>query len=396
MFTNKFGCRLTTILGSLIASLGFVLSYFATSIYFLYITIGLIVGFGFGLIYVPAIVSVGYYFEKRRSFAIGIAVCGTGLGTFILSPTNRLLTGKFGWKGALLIKGAFVLNGIVCGLVMRPLPIEPSEVLKNEKKQKKTLKKKRKIEAEKDITNTETNKQFLSPDRIPPMLYLSEPHNLGKQYMLAEDIGKSLQFIDKEGDCKEPSIRHIRNTFKQNSSINMLAQCRSLKNIPTESDGSENSIPQNFERTPDTLCHKLNKIIDFSLFQDFIFVFFAVSNFLTSLGFNVPFIFIIDQATQISNIDPSHADWLLSTIGISNTVGRVILGLLADMKCMNRLYLYATVLTISGVATMLEPICTTFTGYFLYATVFGFTSGNNILQSQTNWFEKWLINCYSF
>jgi MFS family permease len=140
MFTNKLGCRLTTIIGSLIASLGFILSYFATSIWYLYITIGLIVGFGFGLIYVPAIVSVGYYFEKRRSFAIGIAVCGTGVGTFILSPTNRTLSEHFGWNGALLIKGAFVLNGIVCGLVMRPLPIEPSEIRRKQLEQKSGLK----------------------------------------------------------------------------------------------------------------------------------------------------------------------------------------------------------------------------------------------------------------
>ena len=35
-------------------------------------------GFGFGLIYLPAIVSVSMYFEKRRAFATGIAVCGSG------------------------------------------------------------------------------------------------------------------------------------------------------------------------------------------------------------------------------------------------------------------------------------------------------------------------------
>ncbi len=37
-------------------------------------------GIGFGLVYVPAIVAVGYYFDEKRSLAMGIAVCGTGLG----------------------------------------------------------------------------------------------------------------------------------------------------------------------------------------------------------------------------------------------------------------------------------------------------------------------------
>jgi hypothetical protein len=39
-------------------------------------------GIGFGFIYLPAIVTVGYYFESKRAFATGIAVCGSG--AFIL------------------------------------------------------------------------------------------------------------------------------------------------------------------------------------------------------------------------------------------------------------------------------------------------------------------------
>ena len=46
-------------------------------------------GFGFGLIYLPAIVSVSMYFEKKRAFATGIAVCGSGLGTFIMAPVTE-------------------------------------------------------------------------------------------------------------------------------------------------------------------------------------------------------------------------------------------------------------------------------------------------------------------
>ena len=50
-------------------------------------------GLGLGLIYLPAIVSVTCYFEKRRSFATGIAVCGSGFGTMALAPVIKLLVG---------------------------------------------------------------------------------------------------------------------------------------------------------------------------------------------------------------------------------------------------------------------------------------------------------------
>ena len=44
MFTNKFGCKWTTVIGSVIAAFGFFLTYFAKKFYFLYITIGIISG----------------------------------------------------------------------------------------------------------------------------------------------------------------------------------------------------------------------------------------------------------------------------------------------------------------------------------------------------------------
>jgi MFS family permease len=53
----------------------------------LFLTKFCISGLGFGMIYLPSIVSVGYYFEKKRAMATGIAVCGSGIGTFIFSPS---------------------------------------------------------------------------------------------------------------------------------------------------------------------------------------------------------------------------------------------------------------------------------------------------------------------
>ena len=78
-------------------------------------------GIGFGFMYLPAIVMVGFYFEKRRAFATGVAVCGSGIGGFIFAPMCNYLLEEFGWKGATWIVAAIVLNGVVCGAVFRPL-----------------------------------------------------------------------------------------------------------------------------------------------------------------------------------------------------------------------------------------------------------------------------------
>jgi MFS family permease len=44
MFTNKYGCKWTTVIGASIASFGFFLSFFVTNFFYFYITIGIISG----------------------------------------------------------------------------------------------------------------------------------------------------------------------------------------------------------------------------------------------------------------------------------------------------------------------------------------------------------------
>ena len=86
------------------------------------VTYGIVGGIGFGMIYLPAIVSVGYYFEKKRALATGIAVCGSGFGTFVFAPVAAMLLEAFDWKGANLILAGLILNcavryNIICIII---------------------------------------------------------------------------------------------------------------------------------------------------------------------------------------------------------------------------------------------------------------------------------------
>jgi hypothetical protein len=69
--------------------------------------------------------------------------------------------------------------------------------------------------------------------------------------------------------------------------------------------------------------------IDLKLLNDAAFALFAASNFLTSLGFNVPYNFAKDLATDAKVIE-SQRHWIIMSIGIANCFGRVIIGFLAD------------------------------------------------------------------
>lgn len=119
---NKFGCRAVCIAGSILASAAFVLSTFSVNITMLMLTYGVMGGIGFGMIYLPAVVCVGYYFEKKRSLATGIAVCGSGFGTFAFAPLATFLLEKLGgWRGANLVLAGLILSCALFGALMRPL-----------------------------------------------------------------------------------------------------------------------------------------------------------------------------------------------------------------------------------------------------------------------------------
>ena len=76
--SNRFTCRSVVMVGGVIAASGYILSYFATSLLYMYVTAGFLTGLGSGLAYTPNIVMVGRYFNQRRSLANGLSLAGRG------------------------------------------------------------------------------------------------------------------------------------------------------------------------------------------------------------------------------------------------------------------------------------------------------------------------------
>nr|XP_032810175.1 monocarboxylate transporter 5-like isoform X5 [Petromyzon marinus] len=117
---GRLGERGTAVLGGVIVAAGFFVSVLAQSVPFLYITLGVLVGLGFALIYQSASIMTARYFKSRLSTAYAISRSGMGL-TFALAPFTQMLLDKYGWRGALLILGALMLNLIPSGMLLRPI-----------------------------------------------------------------------------------------------------------------------------------------------------------------------------------------------------------------------------------------------------------------------------------
>lgn len=89
------------------------------------------------------------------------------------------------------------------------------------------------------------------------------------------------------------------------------------------------------------------EMLSFSLLKDPIFMLFAISNLATSLGFYVPYFCLADR-TKTLNMPTEDASYLLSTIGVANTLGRIILGFISDKSWVNRLWVYNVCLVLCG------------------------------------------------
>ncbi|TRY55511.1 hypothetical protein DNTS_014028 [Danionella cerebrum] len=109
-------------------SLGFILASQARSLLHLYLTMGLISGFGWALVFTPTVASVMQYFTMRRSLAMGIGFTGVGLASFAFSPLFQYLIQAYAWRGAMLILGALSFNMIACGALIRPLETPKREL----------------------------------------------------------------------------------------------------------------------------------------------------------------------------------------------------------------------------------------------------------------------------
>lgn len=73
--------------------------------------------------------------------------------------------------------------------------------------------------------------------------------------------------------------------------------------------------------------------------------------------------------------DPLYAALLLSILGVSNTVGRIISGYIGTKSWVDSLVINNIALLLAGGVTMALPFCDTFSLHSLFAVVFGICVG---------------------
>lgn len=86
-------------------SAGYIAASFATRVWQLYLSQGVLVGIGMGLLFIPSVQVTSQWFDKKRSLANGITSSGSGIGGVILSFAIGAAIRNIGVAWALRIIG---------------------------------------------------------------------------------------------------------------------------------------------------------------------------------------------------------------------------------------------------------------------------------------------------
>lgn len=61
--------------------------------------------------------------------------------------------------------------------------------------------------------------------------------------------------------------------------------------------------------------------------------------------------------------------------GLVSTLSRIVIGFIADLPCISRVYLCNLLLMANGLFLVLSPFCFNYASYLAFGILFGFTAG---------------------
>ena len=102
---DQRGPRICAITGATLVGLGFLLASFTSSLVYLYVAFGFVVGLGNGFGYATPIPVGSKWFPDKRGLVVGLMVAGYGGGSAIVIPVANALIDGVGWRVTFRILG---------------------------------------------------------------------------------------------------------------------------------------------------------------------------------------------------------------------------------------------------------------------------------------------------
>jgi len=124
---DRFGPRLLIAVGALLSGGSWVISAYMDNLWALYVSYGVLGGFGTGIIYVGIVGLMVRWFPDRRGLATGLAAAGYGFGAFFTSfPIDSMIKSS-GYAHTLVVWG--IIQGVIGILAAQGLRTPPENYM---------------------------------------------------------------------------------------------------------------------------------------------------------------------------------------------------------------------------------------------------------------------------
>ncbi|PAA59378.1 hypothetical protein BOX15_Mlig029100g2 [Macrostomum lignano] len=177
-------------------------------------------------------------------------------------------------------------------------------------------------------------------------------------------------------------MQHTRGSFSTAMQIELWDSCPEFGRLPPSNWHNQVSRPP--PRSKVSMLSKLKRsVLDSKSFKDTKFLFtswnylsFLASNFLLYFWYDITYTFMPDHAKEIGLSD-NEVSLIIALIGVSNTIGQIVIGYIGDFPRVNTVLLYALCMSLTGVANFLVPWCHSLASLLVYGILYGFLVSAN-------------------
>lgn len=309
------------------------------------------------MVFMPSNIIVGLYFNKHRSLASGILMCGSGLGGVVFPLLVQTLIEYYGWKGSFFMLAGIMLQCVAFAATLSPLQ-NNNQSLRSEhellKMNRNSLVKKSSITSDKSKTDA-NSLVVLDTIDINVINEATVVHAM-TETMNNASVSK-IHYKDSQHDVDIVKTDFsIHKTAKHNVNINIdkikIGSNADLNKFEGSLHGpkTDGDILKDETNTFNTnITNQVNKVEGSlktcasqicHLLCNFSFIVFFVNNILWNMSVAICWILAPEYFVSIGYTE-GEAATILTFGGIGIMTGAVMGGLLGNVKCINRLYLYA-------------------------------------------------------
>uniref|UniRef100_A0A3Q1GF46 Monocarboxylate transporter 7 n=1 Tax=Acanthochromis polyacanthus TaxID=80966 RepID=A0A3Q1GF46_9TELE len=305
VLSNRFGYRPVVMMGGFLISLGTISSAFTSSINEMYVTTGIVSGLGYCLTFLPTVTILAQYFSRRRALVTSLASSGESFAIFALAPALTSLKQHIGWRYCLVVLGTVQASVIGCGLLLRPIIIEPPSVKEDGGSQEDSLSLKQTVyELENEQTRTSISSGASGGSEDSGVTSLSASN------VDLRTAGAEVEALMEDQESSPP--------LEKNQGEPVEVEAGPLKP----------SSP---------------KLLDFSVLRDGAFIWYSLFGLFATLGFFAPQLFII-ELSKSSGVDSIVASYMLSVMAVAEIFGRLSIGVVLNrVRCRKTLVLLGCV-----------------------------------------------------